>query len=59
MTVKTIILERKKSGRTHKTVLRRPVRLHIDIIDLVFERAFRWGIDIDIDDLLEQVVDKR
>ena len=58
MTVKTIVLHRYKDNKVHKTVLRKSVRLHIDIIDILLERAYKWGMTLDIDEIMGQVVER-
>jgi len=58
MTVKTIILHRIKNDRLHKTILSKPVRMHIDILDQLFERALKWGMVLEIDEIIDSIVEK-
>ena len=51
--MKAVILERKIKGKIHRTALREECRLHIDIIEKLFNRALRRNIVIDIDQLID------
>lgn len=56
---KTIVLQRIKDGRSHRTILRADVPLHIDIVSLLHSRLLRYNINADIDELMDSVIDKR
>ena len=51
--MKAVILERKIKGKIHRTELHEECRLHIDIIEKLFNRALRRNIVIDIDQLID------
>ena len=52
----TVYLERLKDGRVHRTRLTREVRLHIEIVEEVYQRLVGRGVMIDIDELIDQRV---
>lgn len=55
----TIILERKKQDKIHRTVLRGNVRLHCELAEQLVDRCVRRGVVIDPDEIFGEIVEKR